>query len=123
MELGRTRLDTRRFGSTENRLDAMAYSISGLTHTISTNPIASSFKEVSTRCFDSTGIRLNAMYFWQMCRQLTSILLAKATGCRRNRHSEEADGLSEAGLFRSLLLRNQSSSSLRTVSFSAIRNR
>jgi hypothetical protein len=48
MELGRTRLDTRRFGSTNNRLDVMACSISGLTHAILINPIASSFKEVST---------------------------------------------------------------------------
>ena len=106
MELGRTRLDTRRFGFAENRLDAMACSISRLTHAVSTNLIVSSFKEVLTRCFDSTGIRPNAMFFWQMCRQLTSILLAKATGCRGNRHSEEVDSLSKARLFRSLLLRN-----------------
>jgi len=67
MELGRTRLDIRRFGSAENRLDVMACSISGLTHAVSTNPIVSSFKEVLTRCFDGTGIRPNAMFFWQMC--------------------------------------------------------
>jgi hypothetical protein len=122
MALGRRRLGIRRFGSAENRLDAMACSIFGLIHAVLTNLIASSFKEVLTRCFDGTAIRPNAMFFWQMCRQLTATPLVMATGCCGNRHSEEADGLSEAGLFRSLLHRNQSSSSRRTVSFLAIRN-
>jgi hypothetical protein len=66
MALGRIRLGTRRFGSAESRLDAIACNISGLIYTISTNPIASSFKEVLTPYFNSTRIRPNAIFIWQI---------------------------------------------------------
>ncbi len=64
MALGRIRLGIRRFGFAENRLDAMACSISGLIYVVLTNLVALSFKEVLTRCFDGIEIRLNAIFFW-----------------------------------------------------------
>jgi hypothetical protein len=48
MELGRIRLNIKRFGFIENKLDAIAYSISRLIYTILTNLIVLSFKEVLT---------------------------------------------------------------------------
>jgi hypothetical protein len=56
-KVGRTKLDTRRFGSAENKPDAIVYSTSGLIRVVSTNRIIMSLQKLSTLCFDGTVMR------------------------------------------------------------------
>jgi hypothetical protein len=114
--LGRTRLHTRRFGSAENKPDAMVSSTSGLIRVVSTNQTIMSSQKLSILCFDGTVMRRNATSICQMFRRLPSTSATSLISFPRNRHSEQADGLREAGPFKSLLLRHQLSSSLRTGS-------
>jgi hypothetical protein len=48
----RTRLDTRRFGSAENKPDAMVSSTSGLIRVASTNQTIMSSQKLSILCFE-----------------------------------------------------------------------
>src|SRR6266496_4628273 len=114
MALGRTRLDTRRFGSAENKPDAMVSSTSGLIHVASTNRTIMSSQKLSTLCFDGTVMRSNATSICQMFHRPSSTLATSLISYHGKWHSEQADGLREAGPFKSLLLRYQLSSSLKT---------
>ena len=107
MALGRTRLDTRRFGSAENKPDVMACTTSGLIRVASTNPTTMSSQKLSTLCFDGTVMRRNVMSICQMFRRLASISATSLISCHGKWHSEQADGLRKAGPFRSSLLRHQ----------------
>jgi hypothetical protein len=73
MALGRTRLDTRRFGSAENKPDVIACTTSRLIRIISTDLIIISSQKLSTLCFDSTIIRRNVTSICLIFRRLASI--------------------------------------------------
>ena len=72
MALGRTRWDTRRSGSAENRPDAMACNTSGLIRAVLTNLMLLSSQNLLTQCFDGTVMRRNAMSTCQIFRRLAS---------------------------------------------------
>src|SRR6266536_6272296 len=107
MALGKTRLDTRRFGSAENKLDVMAYATSGWTLAVLTNRAIGSFRKLLTRCFAGIAKRQNATYIWQMFRRTI-----KST-CLYSRGEQLlgiVDGLPVVGHFKSLSRRHRSSS-------------
>jgi hypothetical protein len=112
----RARRGSARSDSAESRLDVMAYTSSRLIRVASTNRVVLSSQRL-TLCFDGTVMLRNAIFICQMFRRLLSTSATSLVSFPRNRHSEQADGLREAGPFRSSLLRHQWSSSLRIGSF------
>ena len=55
-----------RSGSAENGPNAMACNTFGSIPAVSTNPIASSFRRLSTQCFAGIRMRSNATSIYQM---------------------------------------------------------
>jgi hypothetical protein len=68
MVLGRIKWDTRRSGSTDNRLDAIDCNTSRLIRTISINLMLLSFRRLLTQCFTGIGMPLNTTSFCQTFR-------------------------------------------------------
>ena len=110
----RTRLATARYSSAENRLGVTACNTFGWTHAVSTNRVAPSSQRLSTRCF--AGTRDAAKCYVYLSDVSTTKRKASDQVYRVYLgigFSDKANGLLEAGPFKSSLPRHQLNSSLR----------
>jgi hypothetical protein len=110
----RARLAIARSDSAEKKQDATACNTSGLIHVASTNRITISSQKLLIVCFGGIVMRLNAMSIYQTFRDLLARIISPIS-CSGNRYFGRADSSLGAGLFKSLLLRYQSNSFLKTV--------
>jgi hypothetical protein len=83
----------------------IADTTSGLIRVISTDRTITlvNLQRLLTLYFNSTVIRQNAISFYQTFRDKPSIVRTGPTHFPGNRHSEQADGLHEAGPFKNFL--------------------
>jgi len=119
----RTRLVTRRSGSTRNRRERTSYDIFRWIRAVLINRTKSSYIRRSTPCFVSTANQLATMYICRISRLLAVDVSGRGSNLsHRNGRSGTADGSLGVGRSKSLLRRRRSSSLRKRASSLATRD-